>query len=124
MKSTIQPVFIVGTGRCGSTMLSNMIRDHAAILSVSEFLVSVTDLGGRSAQAFPEGRLMDARQVWEVLAGLHPRQTVMLRHGIEMDEMLYPLAPTSRFSPRQRQSRLGKALGPIARRSCGDPKGD
>jgi len=41
---------------------------------------------------------MDARQVWEVLAGLHPRQTLMLRHGMEMDEMLYPLAPTSRFS--------------------------
>ena len=98
MARKIQPVFIVGTGRCGSTMLSNMIRDHAAILSVSEFLVSVTDLGGRIPQAFPEGRGMDARQVWEVLAGLHPRQTLMLRHGMEMDEMLYPLAPTSRFS--------------------------
>ena len=98
MARKIQPVFIVGTGRCGSTMLSNMLRDHAAILSVSEFLVSVTDLGGRIPQAFPEGRGMDARQVWEVLAGLHPRQTLMLRHGMEMDEMLYPLAPTSRFS--------------------------
>jgi len=98
MARKIQPVFIVGTGRCGSTMLSNMLRDHAAILSVSEFLVSVTDLGGRIPQAFPEGRWMDARQVWEVLAGLHPRQTLMLRHGMEMDEMLYPLAPTSRFS--------------------------
>jgi Sulfotransferase family len=94
----IQPVFIVGTGRCGSTMLSNMLRDHSAILSVSEFLVSVTDLGGRIPQAFPEGGWMDARQVWEVLAGLHPRQSVMLRHGMEMDEMLYPLAPASRFS--------------------------
>ena len=97
MTSTIQPVFIVGTGRCGSTMLSNMIRDHADILSVSEFLVSVTDFAGRVAQAFP-GCPMDANQVWDVLAGLHPRQTTMLRHGVEMDEMLYPLAPTSLFS--------------------------
>jgi hypothetical protein len=94
----IQPVFIVGTGRCGSTMLSNMIRAHREILSVSEFLVSVTDLGGRIPQAFPEGRWMDASQVWDVIGGFHPRQTVMLRHGVEMDEMLYPLAPTSRFS--------------------------
>src|SRR5215470_6199655 len=94
----IQPVFLVGTGRCGSTMLSNMIREHADILSVSEFLVSVTDFAGRIPQAFPEGGCMDARQVWEVLAGLHPRQTVMLRHGVEMDEMLYPLSPASRFS--------------------------
>ena len=98
MTRRIQPVFIVGTGRCGSTMLSNMIREHADILSVSEFLVSVTDLGGRIAQAFPEGGWMDARQVWDVLAGFHPRQTVMLRQGVEMDEMLYPLAPNSRFS--------------------------
>ena len=98
MTRKIQPVFLVGTGRCGSTMLSNMIREHADILSVSEFLVSVTDFAGRIPQAFPEGGCMDARQVWEVLAGLHPRQTVMLRHGVEMDEMLYPLAPTSRFS--------------------------
>lgn len=98
MTRAIQPVFIVGTGRCGSTMLSNMVRSHNAILSVSEFLVSVTDLGGRIPQAFPEGRWMSAQEAWEVIAGLHPRQTLMLRHGIEMDEMLYPLAPTSRFS--------------------------
>ena len=98
MTRKLEPVFIVGTGRCGSTMLSNMIRDHAAILSVSEFLVSVTDLGGRIPQAFPQGGRMDGRQVWDVIAGLHPRQTLMLRHRIEMDEMLYPLAPTSAFS--------------------------
>ncbi len=98
MTSKIQPVFIVGTGRCGSTMLSNMIRDHADILSVSEFLVSVTDFAGRIPQAFPEGGWMDAHQVWDVLAGCHPRQTAMLRHGVEMDEMLYPLKPTSHFS--------------------------
>lgn len=98
MTRTVHPVFIVGTGRCGSTMLSNMIRDHADILSVSEFLVSVTDLGGRIIQAFPEVGSMNARAVWDVLAGFHPRQTVMLRQGVEMDEMVYPLAPTSRFS--------------------------
>ena len=98
MTSKVQPVFIVGTGRCGSTMLSNMIRDHADILSVSEFLVSVTDFAGRIPQTFPEGCPVDARHVWDVLAGFHPRQTAMLRHGVEMDEMLYPLAPTSRFN--------------------------
>lgn len=94
----IDPVFIVGTGRCGSTMLTNMIRSHAAVLSVSEFLVSVTDLGGRIPQAFPEGGCMNAEQVWDFIGGCHPRQTVMLRHGVEMDEMLYPLTPAARFS--------------------------
>ena len=46
MRPKIQPVFIVGAGRYGSTMLSNMVRSHCAILSVSD-LVSVADLGGR-----------------------------------------------------------------------------
>ena len=93
----LEPVFIVGTGRCGSTMLSNMLNDHADVLSVSEFLVTASDLGSRIPQAFPE-TCMDARQVWSILGGCHPKSTLMLRHGIEMDEMLYPLAPESRFS--------------------------
>ena len=35
------PTFIVGTGRCGSTMLSNMLREHPKVLSLSEFLPSL-----------------------------------------------------------------------------------
>ena len=31
------PTFVVGTGRCGSTMLSNMLREHPKVLSLSEF---------------------------------------------------------------------------------------
>ena len=34
---TFAPVFVVGTGRCGSTLLSAMVRRHPRILSVSEF---------------------------------------------------------------------------------------
>jgi hypothetical protein len=29
--------FVVGTGRCGSTMLSAMLREHPDVLSMSEF---------------------------------------------------------------------------------------
>ena len=42
----IAPVFVVGTGRCGSTMLSNMLRIHPEVLSLSEFMVAIADLGG------------------------------------------------------------------------------
>jgi hypothetical protein len=97
MRTKIQPVFIVSAGRCGSTMLSNMLRGHPDVLSISEFLVTVSDLGARIASAFPEGR-MKAEQVWSVLGGLNPRQSLMLRHGLETDETLYPLAPTSAFT--------------------------
>jgi hypothetical protein len=31
------PTFVVGTGRCGSTMLSNMVREHPRILSLCDF---------------------------------------------------------------------------------------
>ena len=31
------PTYVVGTGRCGSTMLSNMLREHPKVLSISEF---------------------------------------------------------------------------------------
>ena len=44
------PVFIVSTGRCGSTMLSNMVNLHPRMLSVSEFFSSLADgafQGGR-----------------------------------------------------------------------------
>ena len=33
----LDPVFVVSTGRCGSTLLSEMVRLHPQILSVSEF---------------------------------------------------------------------------------------
>ena len=92
----IAPAFIVGTGRCGSTLLSNMLRLHPDILSISEFMVAIADFGGRISRAFP-ARPLDARELWPILGGCHPRQTTMLRHGCEVEEMIYPLRPGSRF---------------------------
>lgn len=85
------PVFIVGTGRCGSTMLSTMLRDHPAILSLSEFFTFVTDLGTRIPQAFPPG-LVDGEQFWRILSTCYPKQNIMLQHDVAMDEVLYPYA--------------------------------
>lgn len=39
------PVFIVGTGRCGSTLMSNLINMHPDILSLSEVFVSFANEG-------------------------------------------------------------------------------
>ena len=92
----IAPVFVVGTGRCGSTMLSNMLRIHPDVLSLSEFMVAIADFGGRIAQSFPAHSL-NAQELWAILGGCHPRQTTMVRHGCEVEEMIYPLRPGSRF---------------------------
>jgi Sulfotransferase family len=50
--------FIVGTGRCGSTMLSNMLRCHPGVLSFAEFF-STLDRDG----VFKEGEFTGAEAV-------------------------------------------------------------
>lgn len=98
VRTEIAPVFVIGTGRCGSTMLSNMLREHPAILSLSEFFVFVTDFYGRLPQAFPEGTIQ-ASQFWEILSTHYQKQNLMIRHDVAMDEVIYPYrAPTARFN--------------------------
>jgi hypothetical protein len=96
MNTPLTPVFVVGTGRCGSTLLSRFLAMHPDILSLSELLVFATDLGGRIAEAFPPGDV-DGAALWSILGAAHPRQTLMLRHGVMMDEALYRPGPGRRF---------------------------
>jgi hypothetical protein len=96
--TSVSPVFIIGTGRCGSTLLSNMLREHPAILSLSEFFSSVTDMYTRLPQAFPEGTIQ-AAQFWEILSGHYQKQNLMIRHDIAVEEILYPYrASTAHFN--------------------------
>lgn len=97
MTSRTEPVFIVGTGRCGSTLLSNLIREHPDVLSVSEFFSFVTDLGSLIAEAFHEGEC-DADRFWKLIATPHARQNMMIRHDVAMDEVLYPFRGGGRFN--------------------------
>ncbi len=82
------PTFVVGTGRCGSTMLSNMLRDHSKVLSLSELFSMITD-GGRTEEPFTQER-MDGRRFWSILAAITPMPCFTLRHRIPFDEWLYP----------------------------------
>ena len=84
----IPPTFVVGTGRCGSTLLSTMLREHGQIASLSEVFSFATDLGGRIAESFPEGPI-DGPWFWRIVAGAHPKISMLLRHGLVMDEVLY-----------------------------------
>jgi fatty acid desaturase len=73
------PLFVVGTGRCGSTMLSDLLREHDRVLSLSEFFCFTTDFGGRIAQAFsPEP--VDSAQLWEIIAGARQHALTVLNH--------------------------------------------
>ncbi len=84
------PTFIVSTGRCGSTMLSNMVRRHPDILSVSEFLTSL------ASRALRGGR-MTGEAVFRRLDTLSPAGRALLDNGLFIDEFLYRLGPDARY---------------------------
>lgn len=92
------PTFVVGTGRCGSTMLSNMLRQHPRVLSLSEFYASVVDFGRRMDETFRSERL-DGAQFWAMIAAITPYKKFLYRHRVACDEFLYPVeAGHARFS--------------------------
>lgn len=94
------PLFIVGTGRCGSTMLSELVRAHPQLASLSEVFTMLTDLGGRISECFPAEPL-DGPALWRVLGAAPPKLSAMLRYDVAMDEVLFRPAPGARFGVAQ-----------------------
>ena len=87
---SIAPVLVLGTGRCGSTMVSNLLNSHPRILSLSEFFSYV----GMDAFRL---RNPTGDQLWQIYSTQRPRTRLMLRESY--DELLYPVdGPGQRFS--------------------------
>lgn len=86
-----QPTFIVGTGRCGSTMISNMLREHPHILIISEFFCFITDLGGQICDAFTED-LIDGKTFFKIVGETASRTNILLKHNVAPTEILYPFS--------------------------------
>jgi len=80
-----QPVFIVGTGRCGSTLMSNLVRMHPDILSLSEVFVSF------ATEGFVHRR-MDGERFWRLISDAAP----VLRKAINPERS--PIEFTYEFS--------------------------
>jgi hypothetical protein len=57
--------FVVSTGRCGSTMLSLIMREHPDVLSLSEFFTGLKAV--RRSSTVP-GWDMDGAEFWQILA--------------------------------------------------------
>jgi putative sulfotransferase len=85
------PTFVVGTGRCGSTMLSNMLREHPKVLSISEFFPGVTDFRRTCLAQALSPQPINGPQFREMIAGIKPLVSQVLRHRVELPEFLYPV---------------------------------
>ena len=81
-KPPIPPVFVVNTGRCGSTLMSRMLALHPAILSISEFLAALT------SEALTADRL-DGEAFWRLIVRPRPILVALFRAGIRQPEILY-----------------------------------
>jgi len=111
MMVTTDPVLVVGTGRCGSTLVSRMVREHPQALSVSELFSFVSDLGMRIDRALP-ARWLDGTEFWSILAEPQPRQSILLRHGLQMPEVIYPWSQ-GRFTPETGLPPILQGLVPL-----------
>ena len=75
-------------------MLSNMVRKHPDLLSVSEFFTSLT------SQAF-RGAHLTGENVFRRLDTLSPSGHALLANGLFVDEFLYRLDPDARYRPEE-----------------------
>jgi hypothetical protein len=78
--------FIVGSGRCGSTLLSKMIAEHPDVLSLFEFFNGL-DMARRFADS-PMGGGAFA----DLLAAPQPFINAVVRRGYPVEEVKYPYA--------------------------------
>ena len=98
----IAPVLVLSTGRCGSTMVSEVLSTHPDVLSLSEFFISL----GMKA-------LIRKRLNGEALWGICRRHSPGLRAMLagDRDRILYPFdTPQARYSTHDIPSILCVAL--------------
>ncbi|HEY1627977.1 MAG TPA: sulfotransferase [Streptosporangiaceae bacterium] len=95
----MQLTFVVGTGRCGSTLVSRLFARHPDVLSMSEFfgIARLMSASGRPEEPFPAGDL-DGAGLWSLLAGSFPMLDAMITDGLRTEEMCYPFG-RGRYQP-------------------------
>lgn len=99
-----EPIFIISTGRSGSTAISNCINLHPNILSLSEFLLSINmNSSGPDPEknSWPGLSLdrWDGEQFWDLLSKKVPINIEpYIKKGVQLKEFLYKISDTSQFN--------------------------
>ena len=84
--------FIVGSGRCGSTLLSRMLSHHPQLLSLFEFFT-----GLEIDKRFLPGSVAGSDLV-DLIGAEQPVVTAVMKRGYPVSEVVYPFDdPASRF---------------------------
>jgi putative sulfotransferase len=74
---------VISNGRCGSTLLSDLIVDEPETLSVQEFFTCMAP--------WPRiTEVLSGREYWNVLASPKPELAVLFRLGVPPKEVRYP----------------------------------
>ena len=98
----LAPVLVLSTGRCGSTMVSEVLNTHPDVLSLSEFFISL------GMKALIRKRL-DGKTLWKICRRHSPGLKSMLAG--DRDRILYPFdTPQARYSPQDIPSILCMVL--------------
>jgi hypothetical protein len=84
--------FIIGTGRCGSTLLSTMLASHPDVASVSELFPSLF------VGSPPLDDVYHGDELGRCLERPNPLASFLLRHRLDPPELLYDVDRCTRWS--------------------------
>ncbi len=104
--------FIVGTGRCGSTLLSRMLAEHPAVLSLFELFNGIDAARRFAPQPIP------GHDFAALIGAEQPFVTAVLRRGYDVSEIVYPFDGRGRY---RREDPLPWILVSLLPRLCEDP---
>jgi hypothetical protein len=104
--------FVVGTGRCGSTLLSRMLAEHRHTLSLFEFMNGID-----AARRFDPEPVAGA-DFAALISAEQPFVTAVLRRGYEVPEIVYPFKTGGRY---RRDDALPWILVSVLPRLSDDP---
>ncbi|HEV2377821.1 MAG TPA: sulfotransferase [Streptosporangiaceae bacterium] len=103
----MQPTFILGTGRCGSTLVSRILARHPGVLSISELFAIIAVNPGDLRTGWLSGQ-----EFWDMLSAPQPFFDAMVQQGLLTSELRYR-ACSGRFSPATGIPRICHATLPL-----------